>query len=74
MKRREFIGFAGVAAASWPLVVWAEQATKIPRIGLLSPGRSDGSDASRATLDALVTRLRELGYTEGQNIAIEREF
>ena len=74
MKRREFIGFAGVAAASWPLVVWAEQATKIPRIGLLSPGRSDGSDTSRPTLDALVTGLRELGYTEGQNIAIEREF
>jgi len=74
MKRREFIGLAGVAAASWPLVVWAEQATKIPRIGLLSPGRSGGSDASRATLDAIVTGLRELGYTEGQNIAIEREF
>jgi putative tryptophan/tyrosine transport system substrate-binding protein len=74
MKRREFIGFAGVAAASWPLVVWAEQATKMPRIGLLSPSRSDGSDASRATLDALVTGLRELGYREGQNIGIEREF
>jgi putative ABC transport system substrate-binding protein len=74
MKRREFIGFAGVAAASWPLVVWAEQATKMPRIGLLSPSRSDSSDASRPTLDALVTGLRELGYTEGQNIAIEREF
>jgi putative ABC transport system substrate-binding protein len=66
MKRREFIGFAGVAVASWPLVAWAEQATKMPRIGLLSPGRSD-SDASRATLDAIVTGLRELGYTEGQN-------
>jgi putative ABC transport system substrate-binding protein len=74
MKRREFIGFAGVAVASWPSVVWAEQAAKIPRIGLLSHGRSEGSDASRATLDALVTGLRELGYTEGQNIAIEREF
>jgi putative tryptophan/tyrosine transport system substrate-binding protein len=74
MKRREFIGFAGVAVASWPLVVWAEQAAKIPRIGLFSHGRSEGSDASRATLDALVTGLRELGYTEGQNIAIEREF
>src|SRR6516165_8129085 len=74
MKRREFIGFAGVAVASWPVVVWAEQATKIRRIGLLSPGRSDGSDASRATLDAIVTGLRELGYIEGQNIAIEREF
>src|SRR6516165_7710800 len=74
MKRREFIGFAGVAAASWPLMAWAQLATKIVRIGLLSPGRSDGSDASRATLDALVTGLRELGYTEGQNIAIERKF
>jgi hypothetical protein len=41
MKRREFIGFAGVAVASWPLVVWAEQAAKIPRIGLLSQGRSE---------------------------------
>jgi putative tryptophan/tyrosine transport system substrate-binding protein len=74
MKRREFIGFTGVAVTSWPLVAWAEQAAKIPRIGLLSHGRSEGSDASRATLDALVTGLRELGYTEGQNIAIEREF
>ena len=74
MKRREFIGVAVVAAVSWPLVAWAEQATKMPRIGLLSPSRSDGSDASRATLDAIVTGLRELGYTEGQNIVIEREF
>jgi hypothetical protein len=65
MQRREFIGFAGVAVASWPLVVWAEQAAKIPRIGLLSQGRSEGSDASRATLDALVTGLRELGPVKG---------
>ena len=74
MKRREFIGFAGVAVASWPLVVWAEQAAKIPRIGLLSHGRSEGSDASRATLNAVVTGLRDRGYTEGQNIVIDREF
>ena len=74
MKRREFIGFAGVAMASWPPVVWAEQAAKIPRIGLLSHGRSEGSDASRATLNAVVTGLRERGYTEGQNIVIDREF
>ena len=47
MKRREFIGVAVVAAVSWPLVAWAEQAAKIPRIGLLSHGRSEGSDASR---------------------------
>jgi putative tryptophan/tyrosine transport system substrate-binding protein len=46
----------------------------IPRIGVLTPGRSEGADASRATLNALVAGLRELGYAEGQNIAIERRF
>ena len=74
MKRREFIGFVGIAVASWLLAAQAQQSTKVPTIGLLSPGRSEGPDASRPTLNAVVTGLRELGYTEGQNIAIEREF
>ena len=52
----------------------AQQATKIPRIGVLTPGRSDKSDASLTTLNAFIPALRELGYTEGQNIAIERKF
>ena len=47
----------------------------MPRIGILTPGRSDDSDASlAATLKAFVPALSALGYTEGQNIAIEREF
>jgi ABC-type uncharacterized transport system substrate-binding protein len=74
MRRRDFFGFAAGAMASWPLVASAQQAAKIPRIGLLSHGRSEGSDASRATLNAVVTGLRERGYTEGQNIVIDREF
>jgi putative tryptophan/tyrosine transport system substrate-binding protein len=46
----------------------------MPRIGVLTPGRSDNSDASLRTLNAFIPTLRELGYTEGQNIAIERKF
>ena len=73
MRRRDFLGALGGAAATWPLDARAQQA-KIPRIGVLAPGRSAGSDASRVTLNSLVIGLRELGYTEGQNIAIERKF
>src|SRR5262249_28973026 len=41
---------------------------------ILAPGRSVGADAGRLTLNSIVTGLRELGYIEGQNIAIERGF
>jgi putative tryptophan/tyrosine transport system substrate-binding protein len=70
--RREFITLLGGAVA-WPLVARAQRG-RIFRIGLLAPGRSVGADASLATLNSVVTGLRELGYVEGQNIAIERGF
>jgi len=74
MQRREFITLFGSAAAAWPLAAHAQQATKIPQIGLLSLGRGDQSDASLTTLDAFVPALGEFGYTEGRNIAFERRF
>jgi ABC-type uncharacterized transport system substrate-binding protein len=74
MRRREFITLLGGASVAWPLAALAQQPAKTPRIGLLAPGRAEGTDASRVTLNSLVTGLRELGYIEGQNIAIERRF
>jgi putative tryptophan/tyrosine transport system substrate-binding protein len=74
MGRREFITLLGAAAASLPLAAYAQQATKIPQIGILSLGRGDKSDASLTTLDAFVPALSELGYTEGKNIAFDRRF
>jgi ABC-type uncharacterized transport system substrate-binding protein len=74
MGRREFITLLGAAAASLPLAAYAQQATKIPQIGILSLGRGDKSDASLTTFDAIVPALSELGYTEGKNIAFDRRF
>jgi putative tryptophan/tyrosine transport system substrate-binding protein len=74
VKRRDFITLLGGAAAAWPLAARAQQATKTPRIGVLTPGRFDNSDPNLRTLNAFIPALRELGYTEGQNIAIERKF
>ena len=74
MKRREFLTLLSSTVAAWPLTAYAEQATKIPQIGVLSLGRGDKSDASLTTVNAFVSTLRELGYTEGLNIAFERKF
>jgi putative ABC transport system substrate-binding protein len=69
MRRRDFIaGIAGSAAAVWPLAVRAQPSANVPRIGFLRHGPL----ASHATrIEALRTGLRELGYVEGKNIAIE---
>jgi putative ABC transport system substrate-binding protein len=46
----------------------------MPRVGVLSLGRGDKSDASLTTLNAFVPALKELGYINGQNIAFDRKF
>jgi putative tryptophan/tyrosine transport system substrate-binding protein len=74
MRRRGFITLVGGVAAAWAFGARAQQATKTPRIGVLSLGRGDKSDASLTTLNAFVSALGELGYTEGQNISFDRKF
>ena len=77
MRRREFILALGGAAAVWPLAARAALASeasgqrgdsKVPRIGVLLPGTA-ASFALRTK--AFLDGLRELGYVEGQTIAIE---
>ena len=72
--RREFVATLGAAIAERSLSARAQPATNVPRIGILSPGRSETSDQTLNTLNGLLQGLRELGYTQGQNIAIERCF
>jgi putative ABC transport system substrate-binding protein len=71
MKRREFIALL-TGAAALPFAGHGQQ--KTPRIGILSLGRGDTSDASRKTLDAFMPALRTLGYVEGENIAVVWKF
>jgi putative tryptophan/tyrosine transport system substrate-binding protein len=67
MRRREFIGLFGSAAA-WPLVARAQQSAKLPTIGFLGPASQ--SSWSPWT-DVFVGRLRELGWIEGSTVVIE---
>src|SRR5258708_5658201 len=68
MRRREFITLFGGAAAAWPLAARAQQAGKLPTIGVL--GSSTPLAWSQWTA-AFAQRLRELGWIEGRTIAIE---
>src|SRR6266852_5500476 len=66
MKRREFITLLG-GAAVWPLSARAQQPrmTVIGYLGVSSP------DLSPRQLAAFHQGLREVGFIEGQNIAVE---
>jgi putative tryptophan/tyrosine transport system substrate-binding protein len=68
MRRREFLGVLGGAAAAWPLAARAQPAPGQPLIGVLSP--LSAAMAAR-NMEALRQGLHDLGYVEGRNITIE---
>ena len=68
MKRREFISLLGGGVA-WPLAVRAQQPS--PRMRPLIGYLITGTRVGMAFLAApFLNRLREIGYSEGQNIDI----
>ena len=66
MRRREFLGLLGGAAATWPLVAHAQQ--PMPVIGFL---RSSPLESNPSAAAGFHRGLREIGFVEGQNIAVE---
>ena len=69
MKRREFIGLVGGAAA-WPVAAQAQQKERVRRIGVLY-GFAETDPEAQAWDQAFRKRLDELGWTDGRNIRLD---
>ena len=67
MNRRDFIALVGGVAVAWPVSGLAQQAGKVYRIGFLWENPTTFPEA----LEAFRQELRQLGYIEGRNLAIE---
>ena len=71
LRRREFITGLGGAAA-WPMAAYAQQRSALPVIGFLS-AQSAELDYNDTTIPFL-QGLKEVGYVEGQNVAVEYRY
>ena len=71
MKRRAFLFALGAGALATPISSFAQQSSRIWRIGYLSPRvRMDSLPYERAFLQG----MSELGYVEGKNVVVEWRF
>jgi len=67
ITRRKFIAALSSTALAWPLAARAQQAENVPKIGVLWPG---ASPPASPRMESFRKGLRQLGFVEGQNVAI----
>ena len=76
LRRREFIVSVGSAAAVWPRAARAQPAQTVHRVALVFPNAPVSDMAGPYPISryakAFVHALRDLGYLEGRNLALER--
>jgi len=73
MKRREFIGLVGGAAATWPVKARTQPSpNKIPLIGVL--WHAGSAEEEEVYLSVLEKAFSDLGYVDRQNIVLEHRF
>lgn len=78
MNTRRFLSLMGVVMAWAPPVAWAQQAARLPTVGILSPGHQ----ADRVCLPGnqgggvacFLQALLALGYSDGRNVRFEYRF
>jgi len=73
MKRRKFIALVGGAVAAWPLDGHAQQPERMRRIGVLHSQPETELDFRNGRM-LFTSRLRELGWTDGENLQIDYRF
>jgi ABC-type uncharacterized transport system substrate-binding protein len=69
MRRREFLGVLGSAAA-WPVATSAQQPERMPRIGALM-AFSESDPEQQRYINAFLQGLRDLGWAPGRNVQID---
>src|SRR5436309_11747000 len=67
LNRRRFLATVSMSLLATPIAAQSQQAGKLYRVGILSTGNARPA----AIFQAFEQRLRDLGYVDGQNLAIE---
>src|SRR6476660_9198724 len=70
MRRREFLGVLGGAAATWPSAAQAQQSERVRRIGALVSQPADDPEG-QARMAAFRQGLQQLGWIAGRNLRID---
>jgi len=73
VKRRAFITLIGGAAAAWPLAARAQPTNRPRRVGVLQ-GQPESDADFRSWRMLFAARLRELGWTDGENLQIDYRY